>query len=91
MAGCSQFNPAVDVSPAESDFRMTTACSIEHADTDHSFQEIIMLTTFSMYACVSILMFGVVAHATLKMMRHSPAVTAAQVKPSWIIPSSDAE
>jgi len=47
---------------------MTTACSIERADTDHSFQEITMLTTFSMFACVNILMFGVVARSTLKMM-----------------------
>ena len=50
-----------------------------------------MLTTFSMLACVSILMFGVVAHITLKMMRHSPCVTAVRVKPSRITASSDAE
>ena len=50
-----------------------------------------MLTTFSMYACVSILMFGVVAHSTLKMMRQSPAVTALRVKPRRIVTSSEAE
>ena len=50
-----------------------------------------MLTTFSMFACVSILMFGVVARSTLKMMRQSPTVTAVQLKPSRIIASSDAE
>jgi hypothetical protein len=91
MAGCSQLDPAFDVGPAESDFRMTAACSIEHADTDHSFKEIIMLTTFSMFACVSILMFGVVARSTLKMMRQSPFVTAVRLKPGRIIASSDAE
>jgi hypothetical protein len=91
MVGCSQLDPAVDVSPSESDFRITTACSIVHADTDHSFREIIMLTTFSMYACVNILMFGVVAHTTLKMMRQSPAVSAVRVKPSRITASSDAD
>jgi len=35
---------------------------------------------FSIFSCVSILMFGVVARATLRMMRQSPVVTRSTIE-----------
>ena len=43
-----------------------TMLSIVRAATDYSFKEIIMLTTFSMYAYVSIVMSGAIVFAALK-------------------------
>jgi hypothetical protein len=95
MIGRSGLAPVSDRDPAESVVNAKVLCSIGHAATDHSFKEIIMFTTFSLYAYVSIIISGAFAFAALRTTKDNSNshvaihVSDASATPDRLATSSD--